>query len=153
MMGPLSPRKSDAAMALVDQVSRAEGIPAVSPIGYAAVDPQTPGEHGAKGIAAKPSCLGQTRDGSCISFELPKIRMARVPTPRAVSVGHPGNSAKPSSAANSRATDLDKEITETKKAKRSAHRQNQRRNQSLARGSAFNGPRDYARQGFARSFW
>ena len=60
MMVPLGPRKSDAAMAPADQVSRAEGVPAASPIAYAAVDPQTASEHGAQVIAGKPSCLGQT---------------------------------------------------------------------------------------------
>jgi hypothetical protein len=150
MMVPLGPRKSDAAMALVDQVSRAEAIPAVSPMAYAAVDPQTASERGAQVIAGKPSCLGQSPDGSCVSFQLPKVRMVRVPTPRATSVGHQGNSARPGTAANSRATELDKGIAETKKTQRSAHRQNQRRNQSLARRSA---PREYAPQGFARNFW
>jgi hypothetical protein len=150
MMVPLGPRKSDAAMALVDQVFRAETIPAVSPVAYAAVDPQTGSERSAQVIPGKPSCLGPSRDGSCVSFQLPKVRMVRVPTPRAASVGHQGNSAKPGTTANSRATELDKGIAETKKAQRSTHRQNQRRNQFLARRSA---PREYARQGFARSFW
>ena len=49
MMVPLTPRKSDAAMAPADQVSRAEGVSAVSPIAYAAVDPQPASEHGAHG--------------------------------------------------------------------------------------------------------
>jgi hypothetical protein len=151
MMVPLGPRKSDAAMAPVDQVSRAETNPAVSPIAYAAVDPQTASENGAQVIAGKPSCLGQSPDGSCISFQLPKVRMVRVPSPHAAGVGRQGNSAKPGTTANSsRATEPDKRIAETKKIQRSAHRQNQRRNQSLARRSA---PREYARQGFARNFW
>jgi hypothetical protein len=149
MMVPLGPRKSDAAMAPVDQVSRAAAIPAVSPMAYT-VDPQTASERGAQVIAGKPSCLGQSPDGNCVSFQLPKVRMVRVPTPRATSVGHQGNSAKPGTTANSRATELDKGIAETKKTQRSAHRQNQRRHQSLARRSA---PREYARQGFARNFW
>src|SRR3954469_24644305 len=41
MMVPLGPRKSDAAMAPVDQVSREEATLVVSPIAYAAVNPQT----------------------------------------------------------------------------------------------------------------
>ena len=158
MMGPLSPRKSDAAMAPADQVSRAEGVPAASPIAYAAVDPQPASEHGAQVIAGKPSCLGQT-DGTCISFQLPKVRMVRVPTPRATSVGHQGNSAKPGTTANSKATEPDNGIAETKKAQRSAHRQNQRRNQTrgdvrvadwAARGYAHG---DYGRQRYSRNFW
>ena len=122
MMVPLGPRKSDAAMAPVDQVSRAEATPAVSPIAYAAVNPQTASEDGAQVIAGKPPCLGQSPDGGCISFQLPKVRMVRVPT-RAASVGHQGNSAKPGTTANSKATEPDKGIAETKKAQRSAHRQ------------------------------
>jgi len=156
MMMPLSPRKSDAAMAHVDQVSRAEGVQAVSPVAYAAIDPQTASEHGAQVIAGKPSCLGQGPDGHCISFQLPKVRMVRVP--RVASVGQQGNSAKSGVAANSRATELDKGIAETKKAQRSAHRQNQRRNTRAdvrvadwtARGYARS---DYGRQGFSRNFW
>ena len=166
MTGPLSPRKSDAAMAPADQVSRAETIPAVSPAGYAAVDPQPASEHGAQAIAGKPSCLGQSRDGSCVSFQLPKVRMVRVP--RVASVGQQGNSAKSGVAANSRATELDKGIAETKKAQRSAHRQNQRRNQPshstpsrgdvrvadwAARGYGSTWRSDQGRQGFARNFW
>jgi hypothetical protein len=159
MMAPLSPRKSDAAIAPADQVSRADGVPAVSPIAYAAVDPQTASEHGAQIIAGKPSCLGQSPDSSCISFQLPKVRMVRVPAPRAASVGHQGNSAKPGTAANAKATEHDKGIAETKKAQRSAHRQNQRRNPArgdvrvadwAARGFAHG---DYGRQGYSRNFW
>ena len=154
MMVPLGPRKSDAAMAPADQVSRA------------AVDPQTASEHGAQVIAGKPSCLGQSTDGTCISFQLPKVRMVRVP--RVASVGQQGNSAKSGVAANSRATELDKGIAETKKAQRSAHRQNQRRNQPshstpsrgdvrvadwAARGYGSTWRSDQGRQGFARNFW
>ena len=158
MMVPLGPSKSDAAMAPADQVSRAETIPAVSPAGYAAADPQPASEHGAQAIAGKPSCLGQSRDGSCVSFQLPKVRMVRVPTPRAT-VGHQGNSAKPGTTANGKATEPDEEVAETKKAQRSAHRQNQRRNQPrgdvrvadwAAQGYAHGG---YGRQGYSRSFW
>jgi hypothetical protein len=158
MMVPLGPRKSDAAMAPADQMSRAEGVPAVTPIAYAAADPQTANEDGAQVIAGKP-CLGQSPDGSCISFQLPKVRMVRVPTPHAVSVGRQGNSAKPGTPANAKATEPDKEIAATKKAQRSAHRQNRRPNQPrgdvrvadwAARGYAHG---DYGRQGYSRNFW
>jgi hypothetical protein len=160
-MAPPSSSKSDAA---ADQVSLAETIPAVNPIGYAAVDPQPASEHGAQAIAGKPFCLGPSpSDGSCVSFELPKIRMVRVPTPRATSVGHQGNSAKPgAAAATSMAT---KGTMVSKKAQRVAHRQNQRHNQPsrsrpsrgdvrvanwAARGYAQG---DYGRQGYSRKFW
>lgn len=164
MMVPLGPRKSDAAMAPADQVSRAETIPAVSPVGYAAVDQQPASD--AQVVAQKPVCLGPSRsDGSCVSFQLPKVRMVRVP--RASILGQHGNSAKPAVAANSRATELNKRIAETDKAQRSAHR-NQRRNQPLhsrpsradvrvadwaARGYAPTWRSDQDRQGFARNFW
>lgn len=164
MMVPLGPRKSDAAMAPADQVSRAETIPVVSPVGYAAVDQQPASD--AQVVAQKPVCLGPSRsDGSCVSFQLPKVRMVRVP--RASILGQHGNSAKPAVAANSRATELNKRIAETDKAQRSAHR-NQRRNQPLhsrpsrgdvrvadwaARGYAPTWRSDQGHQGFARNFW
>ena len=124
MMAPPNPLKSDAAMAPGDQVSRAEDVPAVSPVGYAAVDPQTASEHGAQDIARKPSCLGHSPDGSCISFQFPKVRMVRVPTP-----------APPAPVTKVNYCELGEPPTsiqgtmESKKAQRSAHRQNQRRNQ------------------------
>jgi hypothetical protein len=156
MMVPLGPRKSDAAMAPVDQVSREEATLVVSPIAYAAVNPQTVSERGAQAIAGKPPCLGQSPDGGCISFQLPKVRMVRVPT-RAASVGKQGNSAKSDVAAAPRSPD--KETSEAKKTQRSAHRQNQRSTSTrrearvadwTARGYARS---DYGRQGFPRNFW
>ena len=152
MMVPLGPSKSDAAMAPADQVSRAETIPAVSPAGYAAVDPQPASEHGAQAIAGKPSCLGQSRDGSCVSFQLPKVRMVRVP--RASSISQHGNSPKPGIAANSKPKDVDNGVAEPKKVQRSAHRHNRRHHpQSAATGYASTWRGDQSRQGFARSFW
>jgi hypothetical protein len=158
VMVPLGPRQSDAAMAPVDQVSRAEAIPAVSPMAYAAVDLQTASERGPQIIAQKPFCLGPSpSDGSCVGFQLPKVRMVRVP--RAASVGHQGNSAKSGVAAAPRSPGLDKETSEAKKTQRSAHRQNQRSASArrearvadwTARGYARS---DYGRQGFSRNFW
>jgi len=82
IMAPPSAFKSDAAIAPRDPVSRAETIPTASPVGYAAVDPQPANEHGARDIAQKPFCLGPSpSDGSCVSFQLPKVRMVRVATP------------------------------------------------------------------------
>ncbi len=164
IMAPPSASKSDAAIAPRDPVSRAETIPTASPVGYAAVDPQLASEHGAQVIAQKPFCHGPSQsDGSCVSFQLPKVRMVRVATPRASSAGHQGNSAKPGAAA---ATSMATEGTrESKKAQKSAHRQNQRRNQPshstpsrgdvrvadwAARGYAHG---DYSRQVFSRNFW
>jgi hypothetical protein len=154
IMVPPSAFKSDAAIVSGDPVSSAETIPTTSPSGFAAADPQPASEHGARGIAQKPFCLGASpSDGSCLSFQLPKVRMVRVPTPRAASVGHRGNSVKPTTA-NSKATEPDKGIAETKKAQRSAHRQNRRRNQP--RGDvrvADWAARGYGPQGYSRNFW
>jgi hypothetical protein len=160
IMVPPSAFKSDAAIVPGDPVSRAQTIPTASPVGFAAADPQPASEQGARDIAQKPLCLGSSPpDGSCLSFQLPKVRMVRVPTPRAASVGDQGNSAKPATTANSKAIEPDKGIAETKKAQRSAHRQKQRRNQPrgdvrvadwTARGYAHG---DYGRQGFSRNFW
>src|SRR4051812_43979933 len=151
-MVPLSPRKSDAAMAPADQVSRADTLPAVSSIGYAAFDPQTDSEDGGQNIAGKPSCIGQSRDGNCISFQLPKVRMVRVAIPRAASVGHQANSAKPGVAANSRATEVDKGIAKTKMAQRSEHRPNQRRKHPLHSTRSHGEVRiaNWASRGYAR---
>jgi hypothetical protein len=134
LMVPPSTSRSDAAIVPGDPVFRAETIPTASPVGFAAADPQPASENGARGIAQKPFCLGSSpSDGSCLSFQLPKVRMVRVPTPRATSSGHQGNSAKPTTA-NSKATEPDKG-TAAKKPQRSAHRQNQRRKQP--RGDAW----------------
>jgi hypothetical protein len=157
ILAPPSAFKSDAAIASRDPVSRAETIPTASSgaVGYAAVDPRP--ASGASDIVQKPFCVSPGRsDGSCVSFELPKVRVVRVPR---VTGGQQGNSAKPGTTANAKATDPDKGIAETKKAQRSGHRQNQRRNQPrgdvrvadwAARGYAHG---DYGRQGFSRNFW
>jgi hypothetical protein len=163
IMAPPSASKSDAAIAPRDPVSRAETIPTASPRGYAAVDPQPASEPGVQVIAQKPFCLGPSpSDGSCVTFELPKVRMVRVAAPRASSAGHQGNSAKPGAAA---ATSMATEGTMGSKKAQSAHRQNQRRNQPshstpsrgdvrvadwAARGYAHG---DYGRQGYSRNFW
>jgi hypothetical protein len=156
--------RSDAAIAPKDPVSSAETIPTASPVGHAAIDPQPTSEHGARDIAQKPFCLGTSpSDGSCLSFQLPKVRMVRVATSHASSAGHHGNSTKPgAAAATSTATEG---ISESKKAQKSAHRQNQRRNQPshstpsrgdvrvadwAARGYAQG---DYGPRGYSRNFW
>ena len=152
MMVPLSPRKSDAALAPADQVSRAEGIPAVSPIANAAVDPQT-----ASATARRPSpgshlALARALTAVVFRFNCPRYAWSGCRRPALASVGKP-------TTANSKVTEPDKGIVEAKKAQRSAHRQNQRRNQHrgdirvadwAARGYAHG---DYGRQGFPRNFW
>jgi hypothetical protein len=85
IMAPPSASKSDVAIAPRDPVFRAETIPTASPVGYAAVDPQLASERGAQVISQKPFCLGPSpSDGSCVTFQLPKVRMVRVATPRAL---------------------------------------------------------------------
>jgi hypothetical protein len=150
IMAPPSASQSDAAVAPRDPVSRAETIPTASPVGYAAVDPQPATEHGAQVIAQKPFCLGPSpSDGSCVSFQLPKVRMVRVATPRASSAGHQGNSAKPGAAAASMAT---VGTMESKKAQRLVHRQNPRRNQPSHSTPSRGDFRvaDWAARGYAR---
>jgi hypothetical protein len=157
ILAPPSAFKSDAAIASKDPVSRAETIPTASSgaAGYAAVDPRP--ASGASDIVQKPFCVSPGRsDGSCVSFELPKVRVVRVPR---VTGGQQGNSAKSGLAAAPRSSGSDKETSEPKKTQRSALRQNQRRNQRRvearvadwrARGYARD---DYGRPGFSRSFW
>ena len=147
-------RKSDASPASEGGlVSLPETIPAATPTGYAAVDPQPATDNQARATVQKPTCLGPNQsDGSCLSFQLPKVRMVRVP--RASSAGQHGNSPKPGIAANPKSKDLDSGTAEPKKAQRSAHRHNQRRHrQPSATGYASTWRGDQGRQGFARSFW
>ena len=81
ILAPPSPRKSDAAIAPRDPVSRAETIPTASPVEYAAVDPRNQAANKTRGsLPQKPFCLGPSpSDGSCVVFQLPKVRMVRVP--------------------------------------------------------------------------
>jgi hypothetical protein len=161
---PPGARVSDAAVAPASQITAAETIPTASPVGFVAINQQAAVINGTRGVADKPFCVGgRPSDGDCVSFQLPKVRMVRVP--RVASVGQQGNSAKSGVAAAPRSPGLDKETLESKKTQRSAHRQNQRRNQPLdstrarrearvadwtARGYA---PGDHGRQGFSRNFW
>jgi hypothetical protein len=69
-----------------DQFSSVETIPTASSSGYGAVDHRLGSGSPAQVVAQKPFRLGQSRsDGSCVSFQLPKVRMVRVP--RIASVG------------------------------------------------------------------
>jgi hypothetical protein len=139
VMTPPGARVSDAAVAPAGQMTAATASPAV--------DQQVANLNGTQVVADKRFCVaGRLSDSDCVSFQLPKVRMVRVP--RVASVGQQGNSAKSSVVANSRVTELDKRIAEPRKSQSSAHRQSQRRNQ-LARGYASSGS---ARQGFARNF-
>jgi hypothetical protein len=148
-MAPSWVRKSDAAVAGIDQVSTAE---VTSPLRSADGHPVS--ENGAQVVASKPSCLGASRpDGNCISFPLPKIRMVRVTKLPAPGAGQHGNSAKSGVPTAPGATKVDKGIAEPKKAQRTAHRQHARRTQPSARGYASMWRGEYARQGFAQNYW
>ena len=146
-------RKSDAAPASEVQLSRPEASPAVVPIGYAATDPQPATEKHAQVTVQKPTCLGPNQsDGNCIPFQLPKVRMVRVP--RASSASQHGSSPKPAIAVNPKSTELNRGIAEPKRVQRSARHQSQRRHrQPAATGYASTWRGDQSRQGFARSFW
>ena len=132
MMAPSSASKSDAA---IDQVLRLETIPGVSPVGYDPVDAQRATTSGSQVIVQKPTCLGPGQsDGSCLPFQLPKVRMVRVP--RASTLSQHGNTAKPAMAKASAATKVDKGTADPKKVQTAAHHQSQRRKQPSARGYA-----------------
>jgi hypothetical protein len=81
------------------------------------------------GNADKSFCVsGQPSDGNCVAFQLPKVRMVRVP--RAASIGQQGNLAKSGAAAPT--PGVEKGIAEPEKAQKSAHRQDQRSTHPLS---------------------
>jgi hypothetical protein len=155
---PPGARVSGAAVAPAGQIAAAETIPTASPVGFVAAHQQAAVINGTRVVADKPFCVGgRSSDGDCISLQLPKVRMVRVP--RVASGQQQSNSAKSGMAAAPRSPGPDKETSEPKKTQRSAHRQDQRRNQPRrearvadwrARGYARD---DYGRQGFSGNFW
>ena len=158
VMTPPGARLSDAAVPPAGQITTAETIPTASPVGFAAVD-QAAIVTGTRVVADKSFCVsGQPSDGNCVAFQLPKVRVVRVP--RAASIGQQGNLAKSGVAAPT--PGFEKRIAEPEKAQRSAHRQDQRSTQSRrqarrgdwsARRYASRDRGEYSRQGFAGSFW
>jgi hypothetical protein len=101
VMIPPGAHVSDAAAAPAGQIAAVETIPTASPTGFVAVNQQATA-NGTQAVADKPFCVGgRPSEGSCVSFQLPKVRMVRVP--RVASGGQQSNSAKSSVAANSRA--------------------------------------------------
>ncbi len=157
VMTPPGARLSDAAVPPAGQITTAETIPTASPVGFAAVD-QAAIVTGTRVVADKSFCVsGQPSDGNCVAFQLPKVRMVRVP--RVASIGQQGNLAKSGAAAPTRGFEG---IAEPEKAQRSTHRQDQRSIQSphqarrgdwSARRYASRNRGEYSRQGFAGSFW
>ena len=164
VMTPPGARLSDAAVPPAGQITTAETIPTASPVGFAAVD-QAAIVTGTRVVADKSFCVrGQPSDGTCVSFQLPKVRMVRVP--RAASIGQQAQQAQQGSLAKSGAAaptpGVEKGIAEPEKAQKSAHRQDQRSTQSRrqarrgdwsARRYASRDRGEYSRQNFARSFW
>jgi hypothetical protein len=157
IMTPPGARLSDAAVPPAGQITTAETIPTASPVGFAAVD-QAAIVTDTRVVADKSFCVGgQPSDGNCVAFQLPKVRMVRVP--RAASIGQQDNLAK-SGVAATRSSGLDKGVTEPEKAQRSAHRpaprstqprREARRSDWTARRYASRDRSEYGRQGFARS--
>jgi hypothetical protein len=149
-------RVSDAAVAPEGRMSNAETVPTTTLMGYSAVDPPVTVVNGTQVVVDQPFCFG----GNCVVFQLPKVRMVRVP--RVASVGQQENLAKSGAAAAPRSPGLDKAFAEPKKAQSSTHRQTPRSTQSrreartadwTARGYTSRDRREDGRQGFARNFW
>ena len=99
-MTPPGARLSDAAVAPAGQMSTADTIPTSSPVGFVPVN-RAAIVNGTQVLVDNAFCVsGQPTDGNCVAFQLPKVRMVRVP--RAASIGQQGNSAKSGVAAPGR---------------------------------------------------
>jgi hypothetical protein len=189
----------DAAVTRVDAASIVETVPATSLTPFVPLSSNRTVVEGAHPAFDKPRCVGDALadlDGNCVSIKLRKPRIVRVATDRpaiaAVALGRTASlpastiDAPLPAASASREGDLEKAASASvvvagstepsqkaaatpKKAQRSAHRQNQRRDQNWygapswrevrvddwgARGYA---PSDYQRgahgPGFVRNFW
>ena len=128
VMIPPGARLSDAAVPPAGQITTAESIPTASPVGFVAVN-QVAIVTDTRVVADKSFCVsGQPSDGNCVAFQLPKVRMVRVP--RAASIGQQGNLAKSGVAAPT--PGFEKGIAEPEKAQKSAHRQDQRSTHPLS---------------------
>jgi hypothetical protein len=154
LMNPSGARPSSAAATPVDHLtSNSKIIPTTSPAEHGAVDSQLAIVNDARPGAAKAPCIAGTRsDGSCVSFQLPKVRMVRVAKPHAESGTHKV-SVRSGVATALGTTKLDKVIAEPKKAQRSAHRHNHRRNAPATRGHAASGRGAYGGQAVTHNFW
>jgi hypothetical protein len=116
----------------------------------AAIAPQMAIKNGTQLGVEKPFCVnGQPSDGNCVAFQLPKVRIVRIP--RAPSVGQQAILAK------SGATASPPSVAEPEKAQRSAHRRYQSGTQSRrevdwkARGYTSRHQREVGRHD--RAFW
>jgi hypothetical protein len=202
MMAAADRHGLDAVVARVDEASIVETVPPMGLAPFAGVGTGMTTAVQAPTAADKPPCVGNTQSvGNCVAVNLRKPRMVRVAIDRpaiaaipigrtasppasnidaalpAASTGGQGDPEKsgqaaPAPVAAASSTEPQKAAATPKKAQRSAHRQNQRRDQNLygapswrevrvddwgARGYA---PREsdyqrggYGRQGFVRNFW
>jgi len=111
-----------------------------------------------QGVADQPFCVGGN-EGSCVSFQLPKVRMVRVPR----ATGGQQELAK-SGVAYPKSPGLEKGDSADKKAQKSMQRRNPALSRAAARreiraagwkarGKASGHGADHARQGGAGNFW
>jgi hypothetical protein len=197
MMAAADRHGLDAVVARVDEASIVETVPPMGLAPFAGVGTGLTTAVQAPAAADKPPCVGNTQSvGNCVAVNLRKPRMVRVAINRpaiaaipigrtasppasnidaalpAASTGGQDDPEKSGHAAPASSTEPQKAAATPKKAQRSAHRQNQRRDQNWygapswrevrvddygARGYA---PREsdyqrdgYGRQGFVRNFW
>jgi hypothetical protein len=155
---PPDNRMSYAAGGPAGEIAPAETIPTASPVRFMGEDQKV--VNGAQGVTDKPFCVGGN-DDTCVSLQLPKVRMVRVP--RVTNVGQQ-ELAKSGVASPARSPGLDKGNSEPKKAQKSMQRRNPtsagpaaRRNARAAgwkaRGYASMDRVEHARQGVAGNFW
>jgi hypothetical protein len=172
--------KPDTAATGTDVAFIAGTIPGTSPSPSSAVGSRTAAFEGAPAAADKPACVGDIRsDANCFSVKPRKPRMVRVATDRpavaAVAIGRssgtvmidpalpsavrPGDMAKASDAevAAASAVGPEKPAATPKKAKKTAKRQNQRRDPYWYGAPSWREVEyqrgGYGRGGFTPNFW
>lgn len=164
-----------------DAASFAEGVPATSQMPSATVGARALVVEGAQTAADKPACVGDTSSDACLFVKPRKPRMVRVATDRpaiaAVALGRsappaigmldappasaapPGAMAKASEAELAAATSTvsEKPIATPKRAKKSANRQNHRRDPYWYGAPSWREVEyqrgGYGRGGYTPNFW
>jgi hypothetical protein len=175
--------KPEAAANRVDAASFVGTAPAAStPPSFATVRPRMAVVEGAPATADKPACVGDIRsDGNCLAVKLRKPRMVRVATDRpAIAAVAIGRSAAPAtgmieaalsttgaSGAMAKASEAEvaaasvpgseKSVTTAKKPKKSASRQNRRRDPYWYGAPSWREVEyqrgGYGRGGYGYNFW
>jgi hypothetical protein len=172
-------------MAAIDgpkqDASFAEGVRATSPMPSATVGARALVVEGAQTAADKPACVGDTRSDACLSVKPRKPRMVRIATDRpaiaAVALGRsappamsmldapPASAAPPGAMAKASEAELaaassagpEKPIATPKKAKKSANRQNHRRDPYWYGAPSWREVEyqrgGYGRGGYTPNFW